>query len=328
MLIGHDNLKKRVHTAITSAKYRNKALPHTMLTGSAGCGKTSTALWLSELGDYDFLPVAPLSLKNKTDVYKLLERLNHDGYNERGDRIGKIRPTIMFFDEIHRLPVIAQELLGVAMERFVLEADAANKYIWLPYFTLVGATTDEGLLSKPFRDRFKLIFIYQPYNDNDMYKICLFHTSKMGIRITPKAVKEVVNRSRGVPRILVNHIDGIADALFMSENDVIDTKLTSEFFKEVGIDATGLTRTEIKMMLSLHETNGPLGLDNLAIITNESPKNISQSIEPYLIRRGFMVRASKGRTITEKGIRYLENNGHIVQDKGSKIQIDTSYKRQ
>jgi len=328
MLIGHENLKKRVHTAVTSAKFRNKALPHTMLTGSAGCGKTSTALWLSELGGYDFLPVAPLSLKNKADVYRLLERLNCDGYNERGDRDKEIRPTIMFFDEIHRLPVIAQEILGVAMERFVLEADAANKYIWLPYFTLVGATTDEGLLSKPFRDRFKLTFIYQPYSDADMYKICLFHTNKMGVRITPKAVREIVNRSRGVPRALVNHIDGIYDALLTNGLSVIDSMLTTEVFNMAGIDATGLTKTEIKMMLSLHETNGPLGLDNLAIITNESPKNISQSIEPYLICRGFMVRASKGRTITEKGINYLEENGHILHSNGSKIQIDTSYKRQ
>lgn len=328
MLIGHENLKKRVNIAVTSAKYRNKALPHTMLTGSAGCGKTSTALWLSELGGYDFLPAAPLSLKNKNDVYKLLERLNSDGYNECGDRVGEIRPTILFFDEIHRLSVIAQEILGVAMERFVLEAEAANKYIWLPYFTLVGATTDEGLLTKPFRDRFKLVFIYQPYNDRDMYKICLFHTNKLGIQITPKAVREIVNRSRGVPRLLVNSIDGIVDALFMSGNNRIDAELTTDYFTTVGIDSTGLTKTEIKMMLSLHETNGALGLDNLAIITNESPKNISQSIEPYLIRRGFMIRASKGRTITEKGVRYLEDSGHIVPEKGSKIQIDTSYKRQ
>ena len=325
--IGHANTKERIKVAVDSASKRNTAIPHILLSGAAGCGKTTTARWLSSIGGYEYLPASPLELKTKKSVYSLLEKLNASGYNERGDRVSKIKPTILFFDEIHQMPVIGQEILGLAMERFILEADLPNKLIWLPYFAIVGATTDDGKLTKPFRDRFKLKFIFEPYRDEEMIEVIKFHAIKNQLFITDGAIVEIASRSRGVPRVMVNYLETIRDIMLAENATIITEQLVEHAFNVMGIDDTGLTRVEIKILKSLMESPGPIGLDNLSITTNESSTTIAQSIEPFLIRRNLVVRTGKGRTITEKGRQYLESRGHISDKASTKKYIDVAYER-
>lgn len=326
-LIGHENTKNRISIALESATARNSCIPHMLLAGAAGCGKTTTARWLAKLGGYDFLPVSPLTLKTKKDVYTLLNKLNIDGYNARGDRVGKIRPTIIFFDEIHQMPIIGQEILGIAMERFDLESDEANKLIWLPYFAVVGATTDDGILTKPFRERFKMKFIYEPYSDIDMCNIIRHHAIKGRLLITKKAIRSIAVRSRGIPRIMVSYLESVRDFMIASKEFIITSDLVEATFTSMGIDSTGLNKIDLTILKTLYSTDKPLGLENLSIITNESAKTLTQTIEPYLIRRGFIIRTGKGRQITPEGRNYLEGEGHLDGGKTKKAFIDVLHKR-
>lgn len=326
-LIGHSNIKERINVALKSAAARNSCIPHILLAGAAGCGKTTTARWLANTGGYDFLPISPLILKSKKDVYNLLSKLNTVGYNNTGDRIGKIRPTILFFDEIHQMPIIGQEVLGIAMEKFDLESDEANKLIWLPYFSVIGATTDDGLLTKPFRERFKIKFLYAPYDDKDMYDVVCFHATKNNLSITPKAIRCIVNRSRGIPRIMVRYLETIRDFMVVYSADVITSNLVESTFKSLGIDKTGLTPVDIGILKALYGAEKPIGVENLSIITNESVKTISQTTEPYLIQRGFILRTGKGRIITQGGRNYLEEQGHLNGKIPQKMFIDVVHKR-
>lgn len=333
-LIGHENTKRRVSIALESALARNINLPHILLAGAAGCGKTTTAKWLSEVGDYDFMPVSPLELKTKKSVYQMLEALNLEGYDEKGNRVGRIKPTIVFFDEIHQMPTIGQEILGIAMESFCLDADVSNarsnsnQIIWLPYFTVVGATTDDGKLTKPFRDRFKLKFIYEPYKDEEMFEIAKYHAIKRKLRITKGAIQSIVNRSRGVPRIMVTNLENIRDVQIANKTPVIDVGVAEEAFDNMGIDPSGLNKVEIKILKTLMEAKTAIGLDNLSIVTNESSKTIVQTLEPFLIRKGLILRTGKGRQITEKGVKYLEDFGHLKGGSApTKEFISATYER-
>lgn len=324
-IIGHENTKKQLGVAIEAANQQNMAAPHMLFSGAAGCGKTTLANYLARTMGCPFLSVVPNDLKDYKSVLKILDKLNHESYDAWGNRSGKISPTVMFLDEVHNLPLKGQELLGLVMERFRIEAAKPNTYLWVPYFTLVGATTVPGNLSKPFRDRFKLNFLFSPYNDKEMHEIIKYHARRIGIRITIAGIYETVVRSRGTPRIAVGFLERIRDYMLSIESRVATGHLVREVFHDLQIDSEGFNELEIKLMKSLHEAGQPVSLDNLSIIIQEDPKSIRGFAEPYLIRKGMILVSGKGRVLTDKGRTYLNNSGKA--DKLVKMEIDFNYER-
>ena len=325
-VIGNKNTKEQIYIALEAARKRNMSLPHMLFAGSAGCGKTSMARELAKVGGVDFLAVSPDTLKDKKEILKALDRLNYDNYNEKGDITGIIRPTIIFIDEIHKLSLPAQETLGIAMEDFMLETGRPNKYYWFPYFTLIGATTLSGHLSKPFYDRFKLIFDFKPYNHEDSCEIIRFHAGRLGVSLFKKADEEIAKRSRGVPRLMVRYLERLRDLALSQNKPLVTPKMVHELFIKLGINEDGYTKTEIKILETLYGADKPIGLDNLAIITNESARTIRETIEPYLIQRGLIMRSGSGRIITRTGREYLDSKGHVAVMEG-KVDISANYVR-
>ena len=324
-LIGHTSTKNQIAISTISARRRNRELPHMLFSGVAGCGKTSMARYVANKLDTDFLSVPAQEFKDQESVLQILEGLNHYGYNEFGDRIDEIKPTILFIDEIHRVPIVGEEHLGIAMEDYRLSAGKTGKVYWIPYFTVIGATTDEGLLSKPFRERFKIKFPFNPYSDKEIELIIMLHAKAEDIKmqITPLSARQLAKRSRGIPRIARSYLERARDmCLSIGGVKVITSKIVEKTFKELKIDGEGLTENEIKILKCLHRARMPVGLDNLSIIVNESPKTLSQSVEPFLIRKEFIVRSGKGRIITQKGIDYLGAVG-----KRKKVEIPANYER-
>ena len=325
LIIGHENTKKQLNTATISAKKRNMPLPHILLSGAAGCGKTSVARHVADINSSPFLSVVPNSLKDYDEVLKILDRFDHSGYDQFGNRTGIIKPTILFIDEIHNLPIKGQELMGLVMENFLLESNKPNKYYWVPFFTLIGATTISGKLSKPFRDRFKLTFNFQPYELEDMVNIVIYHASRLKVNITNIASEEIAKRGRGTPRIVVGLVERVRDYMLSINSPVATRKIVTDVFDDLGIDEEGFTVLELRILKVLFDTGLPVGLDNLSIILQEDPKNIRDFAEPYLIRKGLILVSGKGRIITEKGIQHLKSVGKT--DKFMKQEIEYNYER-
>jgi len=168
-LIGNIGTITQIGIALKAAMKAGRALPHTLFTGAAGCGKTSMARYVSWLTGYELVSVSCDALKCRLDVALLAKKFNKEGYNDYGNMINSkiIQPAIVFIDEIHNLSLAAQEHLGILMEEWYLaitpkEARLLKAKVgkdtmyWVPQFTLIGATTNDGKLSKPFRDRFKM----------------------------------------------------------------------------------------------------------------------------------------------------------------------------
>jgi Holliday junction DNA helicase RuvB len=298
-----------------------------LLEGAAGCGKTTTAQLLAKELDTPFLSVVPNDMADRKSVKETLKKLNHDNYSKRGDRLSKIKPTILFFDEIHNMPLKGQELLGLVMERFILESDEPNSFWWVPYFTLVGATTMSGKLSKPFRDRFKLNFTFRPYKLAEMLEIVKMHNKRLGVRMLSSAVEEIAKRSRGTPRTAVGFIESVRDRLIAENLKIAFPKLVIETFEDMGIDKEGFTVSELKIMEALLDSGIPVGLENLSIITEEDKKTIREKYEPYLIRKGMILVSGKGRILTDKGRDYIRSSNHLDKAKFRKEEIPLDYKR-
>jgi len=212
------------------------------------------------------------------------------------------------------------------MEKFLLETGKANKYYWIPFFTLIGATTDDGELSKPFREKFKLRFLFETYSNQEITAMVLMHAQMKELLITQKAAREIAQRSRGIPRTAVGFLERSRDYSHFIKANVITSKAVLDNFKTIGIDSKGLTGAEIKILKTLHTSREPIGLDNLAIVSNEAKKNLSHTIEPFLIRQGLMIRSGKGRVITGKGRQHLEKDGYLG-DSINKVEISPGYVR-
>lgn len=341
-LIGNNDIMKQMGVSLESAQKRHKSFPHTMLAGAAGCGKTSTAKHLAKLAGSLFINIACDSIKERFDVALIIQRLDRIGYSDLGNIENEniIRPTIVFIDEIHNLSLPAQEHLGIAMEEWRLpitikEAETLkvkvnknNPLYWAPQFTLVGATTNDGRLSEPFRDRFKLRFTFAPYPIEESIQIVFSHAERLKIEIDEAGALEIAKRGRGVPRILVSLLERCRDASIAMYQEHISREAAVVAFFEMGIDARGLAKTDINLLKTLYKVGDPVGLDNLATILNESPKVLSEAIEPYLIQSGLMLRSSKGRTITEEGRKYLADKGYIEREsKYERIAMSETFDR-
>lgn len=314
-IIGNENIKLQLTIASRAAQLKNTAVPHIMLEGAAGCGKTTMAKALAISQGNDFIKIPPESMKTSKDAIDLAENLCVDGYNRQGKVVGHIRPSIVFFDEVHKMPLGGQEALGIAMEEWYVAHK--NQYtgevseIWLPQFSIIGATTLSGKLSKPFRDRFKLTFHFDTYNMEEAIAIVKMHASLRKLDITDEGAMAVASRSRGVPRLMVSYLERAADAVAVMGDTTISHYGVNSIFNIMGIDNTGLLKSDIKLLMSLQESGIPVGIDTLSIILNESPTTIQNGREPYLIQRGLILRTGRGRMITQKGVEYLKENGHI-----------------
>jgi len=332
-IVGNANIMSQIDVATQSAFTENRSLPHTLFSGAAGCGKTSTARYIALNTGCKFLNISPDGIKKREDLFPIINALDKTGYDRFGRKTSKTRPSILFIDEIHGLSLMAQEFLGIMMEEWYLPAtskEAAKSpdytgnpnepfIAWVPEFTLIGATTNDGMLSKPFRDRFKLRFLYTTYDMDDSISIVMTHAESMKLKIEKDAAAEIAKRGRGVGRIIVGLLERCRDMAVFHSQEVITRALAEVTFHEMGIDASGLTSIDIKLMKILYETGVPVGLENLAIQLNESQRVLSEVTEPYLIRRGFVSRVSKGRILTNAGRRYL------IEGKYVDAELSSSY---
>ena len=325
-LIGNKKITAQIDMAVASSTKRNQSLPHMLLSGTPGCGKTSTAQEVGKLRGVKTITILNNNLKSKDSISELVYKLNYDNYDDMGNRTGAISPTILFIDEIHRLPLEAQEILGVLMENFYMDSKTPGKIFWVPYFTIIGATTDDGKLSKPFRDRFKLVLNFSPYDYDTSIDIIKYHAKRLKIKITIEGIKEIANRCKGIPRIMIRYLENARDFSYTVNTPLITKKVMENCFDLIGIDSNGLSMSELKILKILSEVNQPVGLDSLAIAINESKKTLTDSIEPYLIQQQLMIRTGKGRTITTKGLEYLSRSdqvGKVVIKK----EIEAGYER-
>lgn len=325
-LIGHKATKNQIRIALEAASKRNKAAPHMLFAGVAGCGKTSMARYVANESESDFLSVPATDFKDYKSVLEILSNLNHLGYDRMGNRVGDIKPTILFVDEVHAMPIGGQEPLGIAMEEHKVPSGKEGSCHWIPYFTLIGATTDDGSLSKPFRERFQgMRFVFDIYSKEELSAIVSIHAKAMGVEITPHAIRTITERGRGVPRIAVSYLKRVRDLCLSLGSRLITHNMVIKTFDEIGIDEKGFTEVELKILKTLYDANMPVGLENLAITVNESAKTLAMSAEPFLIREGMMIRSGKGRIITKKGKDYLSEIGYA--GKRLKSEIPMNYVR-
>lgn len=290
--IGQDEVKHELSIYIAAAKSREESLDHVLLYGPPGLGKTTMAMVIANEMNVNIRTTSGPAIEKPGDLVAILNEL------EAGD--------VLFIDEIHRLPRVAEEMLYSAMEDFYVDImvgqgpTAHPVHFPLPPFTLVGATTRAGMLSAPLRDRFGIISHLEYYQEADLKEIVLRSADIFATDIVATGAHEIARRSRGTPRIANRLLKRVRDFAQVEADGIIDDKIAARALQLLQVDEAGLDYVDQKLIKTMIELygGGPVGLSTLAVNIGEETETVEDMYEPFLIQKGFLKRTPRGRIAT------------------------------
>ncbi len=297
--IGQPVLKAQLQLFLDAAKKREVPPDHMLLAGPPGLGKTTLAMIVANELQVPIRITSGPAIQHAGDLASILSAL------DTGE--------VLFIDEIHRLPRAAEELLYIAMEDFRVDVmvgkgpGASSIPLTLPRFTVVGATTREGMLPSPLRARFGFTAHLDFYPHEELEKLIERSAQVLGIKLVDQAAKELSLRSRGTPRIANRLLRRVRDWAIVHDLSDINRQAVTEALSLYQIDTQGLDRLDMAVLKAMvcQFNGGPVGLNNLAAMVGEESETVETVCEPYLVREGFLIRTPKGRVATEKAWRHV-----------------------
>jgi len=298
--VGQKHLKDNLSIFIQAAKTRQETLDHVLFTGPPGLGKTTLSQIIARELGVGFRSTSGPVISKAGDLAAILTNLQPR--------------DVLFIDEIHRLNPSVEEILYPAMEDFKLdimigEGPAARSItIDLPPFTLVGATTRSGLITRPLRERFGIPLQLNFYDVDELILIVSRMAGLIGLPMQSDGAIEVAKRSRGTPRIAKRLTKRLRDFMDVyHENIPVDAERASTGMDRLGVDTNGLDAMDRKYLSQIAEFygGGPVGIETISASLAEQRDVIEDVIEPYLIQQGYIQRSPRGRILTSKAYEFL-----------------------
>jgi Holliday junction DNA helicase RuvB len=299
-MIGQRSVYDRLKIAVDAAIKRHEALGHILFDGPPGLGKTTFALCLPREMNVAVQMTSGAALQAPKDLIPYLTNAQ-----ER---------SVLFIDEIHRLPKGVEEYLYTAMEDYRVDivhgegTNARTLNLWLKPFTLIGATTRAGLLSAPLRDRFQIREHLDFYSVDELTAIVRRNAQKLQAAIDDDSSVEIARRSRGTPRVANNLLRWVRDYATSKSDGQIVPMLTDAALQMAGIDGIGLDRQDRKYLETIIRVfdGGPAGVEAIAHTMNTATDTLADEVEPFLLRSELVVRTPRGRMATVNAYRHLQ----------------------
>jgi len=296
---GQKHIIENLKIFVKAAKMRQEALDHVLLHGPPGLGKTTLSYIIAHELGVNIKTTSGPSLEKPGDLAGLLTNLD-----ER---------DVLFIDEIHRLNPVVEEYLYSAMEDYKIDIiidkgpNARSIEIKINPFSLIGATTRTGLLTRPLLARFGIKALLEYYDVDTLQSIVLRSAKILGVEISYDAAKEIARRSRGTPRIANRLLRRVRDFAQVKGDGKINIEITTFSLNALRIDSKGLDEMDNKILLTIIEkfNGGPVGLNTISTAVGEDSGTIEEVYEPYLIMEGFIKRTPRGRVATELAYKHL-----------------------
>jgi holliday junction DNA helicase RuvB len=299
-MVGQRDVIERLKIAIEAAQKRDEPLGHILFDGPPGLGKTTFATVIpAEMGTTVQMANGA-GLRAPKDLLPYLTNLSED--------------SVLFIDEIHRIPKPVEEYLYTAMEDFridIILGDGVNartlNYELKP-FTLIGATTRAGMLSAPLRDRFQIREHLGWYTHSELQTIIQKNAVKLNVPIDEAGAKVIAHRSRSTPRLANNRLLWVRDFVQSRADGHVNIQTATEALNMVGIDEMGLDKQDRNYLDTLMRVfmGGPAGLEAIAHTMNVSGDTLEDEVEPFLLRSELIVRSRRGRMATDKGYSHMK----------------------
>ncbi|QJC27278.1 holliday junction ATP-dependent DNA helicase RuvB [Anaplasma platys] len=301
--VGQSKIVENLKVFIKSAYERRAPLDHVLLYGPPGLGKTTLAHIIAKELKVNFRSTSGPLLSKAGDLAAILTNLQP--------------MDVLFIDEIHRLHKNIEEVLYSAMEDCCLDivvgegCGARTLRIDLPIFTLIGATTRFGLISNPLRDRFGIPLHLEFYSVDELVQVIKRAAHVICANIDDSGAHEIASRSRGTPRIALRLFRRVRDFMTVEKKNKIDAEFAKGALLSLEVDHAGLDKMDIKYLIFIYEARNAVGIDTIAAALSEDVGNIEETIEPYLLKIGFVQRTPRGRVLTAQAIEHLMQSKYI-----------------
>ena len=297
--IGQERVREQLDLVLSGARSRGVVPDHILFSGPPGLGKTSLAMIIAKEMGTTLRSTSGPALERPGDLASILSNL------QEGD--------ILFIDEIHRISRQAEEILYQAMEDFRIDVmvgkgpGATSIPLSLAPFTLVGATTRAGLLTRPLRDRFGYTGYVDFYEVEELEEIIDRSAKILDIDIAPSGAAEIASRSRGTPRIANRLLRRVRDYADVRSKGRIDRKVARAALSVYDVDDLGLDRLDKAVLETIIRmyNGGPVGLSTIAVAVGEEPNTIEEVCEPFLVRTSMLARTPRGRVATARAWEHL-----------------------
>ena len=297
--VGQEAARDNLRVFIEAARGRGEAMDHVLFFGPPGLGKTTLAQIVAKELGVGFRATSGPVIAKSGDLAALLTNLEpHD---------------VLFIDEIHRLNPVVEEILYPAMEDRALDLiigegpSARSVRIDLPAFTLIGATTRQGLLTTPLRDRFGIPVRLNFYTVDELERVVTRGARLLGMAVDQGGAREIAGRARGTPRVAGRLLRRVRDFVHVAGQDGITARLADDALNRLEVDSLGLDAMDRRYLAMIAETyhGGPVGVETLAAGLAEPRDTVEEVIEPYLIQLGLLARTARGRCLNDAGWRHL-----------------------
>jgi Holliday junction DNA helicase RuvB len=297
--VGQEAARENLRVFIEAARSRGEAMDHVLFFGPPGLGKTTLAQIVAREMGVGFRATSGPVIGKTGDLAALLTNLEpHD---------------VLFIDEIHRLNPVVEEVLYPAMEDRALDLiigegpSARSVRIDLPPFTLIGATTRQGLLTTPLRDRFGIPVRLNFYTVPELERVVMRGASMLGVDVDPAGAREIARRARGTPRVAGRLLRRVRDFAHVAGDGTVTAEVADKALTRLEVDALGLDamdRRYLTMIADIYK-GGPVGVETLAAGLAEPRDTVEDVIEPFLIQLGLVARTARGRCLNDGGWKHL-----------------------